>query len=507
MKLILDSKKLENCHSYAKNIALDVFFDIQDYSTVSIERTVARILGVKGAKHNVPYPNILIDYLIETNQLEDGVLIWLANAMLSTNYTPLEITKAISDKKDMEIKKWPRENIDKLIYQFVGDFKSTISNILQTRNTLVEKLGMSPPPLAYVLTATGNVYEDCIQGRAVVKSGGDIIAVLRSTAQSLLDYVPYGLTTEGYGGTYATQENFTLMRDKMDEAGEEFGRYIQVSNFCSGLCMPEMAIMGGLERLDNMANDALYGIIYRDINMKRTLIDQKISRFINGLFDITINTGEDNYLRTADAVSKAYTVTVSNFINYYLAVNSGLKNHQIALGHAMEINPNIENSFLLELAGAQLLRDLFPFCKTKYMPPTRHMNGNLLRTHSCDTLFNLIASLTNQDIETVGIPTEGIHTPHIADRVIGTQNAKYVFNATRQLKNCLDINNNELIQTRANTILDEAEKQLKIIESESLFEAIEKGAFGDTSRKSSEGKGLEGIFRKSEKYIDIFTMM
>jgi len=30
--------------------------------------------------------------------------------------------------------------------------------------------------------------------------GADIIAVIRSTAQSLLDYIPYGPTTEGFGG-------------------------------------------------------------------------------------------------------------------------------------------------------------------------------------------------------------------------------------------------------------------------------------------------------------------
>ena len=44
-----------------------------------------------------------------------------------------------------------------------------------------------------------------------------MIAVIRTTAQSLLDYVPYGETTEGFGGTYATQENFRLMRAALDE--------------------------------------------------------------------------------------------------------------------------------------------------------------------------------------------------------------------------------------------------------------------------------------------------
>ena len=47
-------------------------------------------------------------------------------------------------------------------------------------------------PLRYVLTATGDVYEDVVHAKAVAEAGGDIVAVIRSTAQSLLDYVPYG---------------------------------------------------------------------------------------------------------------------------------------------------------------------------------------------------------------------------------------------------------------------------------------------------------------------------
>jgi len=148
--------------------------------------------------------------------------------------------------------------------------------------------------------------------------------VIRSTAQSLLDYVPYGPTTEGYGGTFATQANFRIMREAMDEWSEQHGRYVRLSSFCSGLCMSEIAAMGAWEGFDNMVNDALYGILYRDINIVRGLIDQRVSRMINGYFGVVINTGEDNYLRTADAMEAAPSVTASQFINHQLARTSGV---------------------------------------------------------------------------------------------------------------------------------------------------------------------------------------
>ena len=46
------------------------------------------------------------------------------------------------------------------------------------------------------------------------------------------------------------------MRKALDEVGEEVGRYIRLCNYCSGLCMPEIAVMGALEGLDVMLNDA-----------------------------------------------------------------------------------------------------------------------------------------------------------------------------------------------------------------------------------------------------------
>ena len=143
-------------------------------------------------------------------------------------------------------------------------------------------------------------------------------------SKSLLDYVPYGATTEGFGGTFATQENFRIMRKALDEVGEEVGRYIRLCNYCSGLCMPEIAVMGALEGLDVMLNDALYGILFRDINMQRTLVDQYMSRVINGFAGVIINTGEDNYLTTADAVEEAHTVLASDLINEQLALLAGL---------------------------------------------------------------------------------------------------------------------------------------------------------------------------------------
>ena len=86
------------------------------------------------------------------------------------------------------------------------------------RERLITRIGDAPrKPWIYLIVATGDIYEDIPQAQAAAREGADVIAVIRSTGQSLLDYVPEGATREGFAGTYATQENFRLMRAALDE--------------------------------------------------------------------------------------------------------------------------------------------------------------------------------------------------------------------------------------------------------------------------------------------------
>ena len=59
-------------------------------------------------------------------------------------------------------------------------------------------------------------------------------------------------------------------------------------------------------------------------------------------------------------VDEAHTVTVSQLLNEYFAKEAGLEDWQLGLGHAFEINPEVPDSFRLELAHALLARELFP---------------------------------------------------------------------------------------------------------------------------------------------------
>lgn len=506
-KLSLDQALVNSARESARNIAKETQEFIDRHTTVAVERTVCRLLGIDNVdEFGVPLPNVVVDNIKNNNGLGIGAARFIGNAMIETGLTPQEIAEKVS-KGELDLTKIPMHDdfevkmeINKVANEYVEKIKVNRGK----RETYLDEFGDKKGPYLYVIVATGNIYEDITQARAAAKQGADIIAVIRTTGQSLLDYVPYGITTEGFGGTFATQENFRLMREALDEVGEELGRYIRLCNYCSGLCMPEIAAMGALERLDVMLNDALYGILFRDINMQRTIVDQYFSRIINGYAGVIINTGEDNYLTTADAVEEAHTVLASQFINEQFALFAGLPEEQMGLGHAFEINPNVENGFLYELAQAQMAREIFPKAPLKYMPPTKFMTGNIFKGHVQDALFNIVTILTGQKLHLLGMLTEAIHTPFMSDRALSIENAQYIFNTMKDLGDEIRFKDGGIMDKRAAEVLTKAADLLHEIEKEGLFSTIEQGKFAGIKRPLNGGKGLQGVVEKDEQYFNPF---
>ncbi len=507
-KVGLDFQKVAQAKSLAKTIAEDVQQFVDRYTTVAVERTICRLLGIDGVDANeVPLPNIVVDHLKDKGVLGDGVMLYLGNATLALGLSPQEIAEKIA-AEDLDITTLPMGDMSAVRGALDKYVATTIEHIRERRarrEKYIATIGEGSKPYLYVIVATGNIYEDVVQAQAAARQGADIIAVIRTTGQSLLDYVPFGATTEGFGGTFATQENFRIMRKALDEVGEEVGRYIRLCNYCSGLCMPEIAAMGALEGLDVMLNDALYGILFRDINMQRTMVDQYFSRIINGFAGVIINTGEDNYLTTADAFEQAHTVLASDCINEQLALMAGLPEEQMGLGHAFEMDPELENGFLYELGQAQMTREIFPNAPLKYMPPTKFMTGNIFRGHIQDALFNMIGIWTNQGLQLLGMPTEAIHTPFMSDRYLSIENAKYIFSNMKSIGDEMEFKKDGVIQNRCKLVLNNTIETLETLVEDGLFKALEQGKFGDVKRPIDGGKGLAGVAPKGERYFNPFV--
>jgi beta-lysine 5,6-aminomutase alpha subunit len=507
LNLRVDEKLVARAREAAHRITGEVQSFIDQHTTTSTERAVVRLLGVEGkGPDDVPLPNLVIENIQDGGGLEKGASYWVANAMARHQLSAQEVAEAVGSGK-LDLVKVPRADEGLIRERATLVAHETMDRIHRNRSIrqgFIDQWGERPAPWLYIIVATGNIYEDVVQAQNAARQGADVIAVIRSTAQSLLDYVPEGATTEGFAGTYATQENFRIMRRALDEVSEELGRYVRLTNYASGLCMPEIAALGAVERLDMMLSDSMYGILFRDINMKRTLVDQHFARMIQAQAGIIINTGEDNYLTTDDAYEAANTVLASQFINEQFAHRSGMPDELIGLGHAFEMDPRQEDGLLYEMADALLSRVCFPKAPLKYMPPTRHMTGNIFMGHLMDGLFNLTSVATRQHIHLIGVLTEAIHTPFLHDRYLAIENARYVFNYARHFFEEFDLKQGGLIEGRAEQVLNQTVGLLEHIEHGGLMSAIGEGVFGRVKRRPDGGKGYDGVVVKDAAYLNPF---
>jgi len=503
--LPLDDGVVDECRALAGDIAASVQRFIDAHTTASIERTVLRAYGVDGADADgVPLVNSCVDRYLSAGSVGHGIAWWLGRALGRGAESPQEAAEALAYAGELDDGKGGPSR-DEVLAALRPHTEAALARIDRARDKRLAdraRLGQGPIPWKYVIVATGNIYDDADQARAAAQAGADIIAVIRSTAQSLIDYVPYGATTEGFGGTWATQENFKIVRAALDDEQEKLGRYLMQVNYSSGLCMPEIAYLGAVERLDMLLNDAMYGILFRDINPRRTLCDQYFSRRVIARAGIIINTGEDNYLTTADAVDKAHTVVASQFINEAFARKAGLPDELMGLGHAFEIDKSIEDSFLMEIAQAQLVRQIFPRHPIKWMPATKHKSGDVFWSHRVDGLFDLVGVATNQSIELLGMMTESIHTPLLQDRFVALKGADYVFNAARHLSDEIRWNPEGRVVARARQVLGEARDLLHEVRQEGMFAAVARGAFADVRRPETGGRGLGGVVGKRADYVN-----
>jgi beta-lysine 5,6-aminomutase alpha subunit len=508
-KLGLDPAIVREARELARRAGQPITELARTHTTVSVERAMLRLAGLDGADEDgLPWVNRLADAVRDSVGLEHGVALPVWDAVATGGHASLQGLARAAAAGDVTFRIPEGRHAEQAraaASRSVRKGFEAIDARRAERDRMLASTADPPKPWIYLIVATGDIYEDIPQAQAAAREGADIIAVIRSTGQSLLDYVPEGATREGYAGTYATRENFALMRAALDDTSRELGRYVRLTNYASGLCMPEIAALAGLERLDMMLNDCMYGIIFRDINPRRTFIDQRFSRQVHARAGIVINTGEDNYLTTADAVDAAHTVIVSQLLNEYFGREAGLADAQLGLGHAFEISPAVPDSFLLELAHAQLVRELFPDAPLKYMPPTKHMSGNIFAGYLLDAFFNLCGLMTDQSILLVGMMTEGIHTPFLADRDLALENVRYVRRAAGRLGASFRPEPDGFVARRAREVLADSVGLLRRICDEGLLTAIADGTFGVTRRPPDGGRGLDGVIERAEGYFNPAT--
>lgn len=138
------------------------------------------------------------------------------------------------------------------------------------------------------------------------------------------------------------------------------------------------------------------------------------------------------------------------------------------------------------------------------MPPTKHVTGDIFRTHAIGSMFNLVGVATGQHIQLLSVLTEAVHTPFLADRLLAIQDARRVFEAARPLRESLAPVPGGPLDVRAQHVLAEAVELLRRVDDVGMFGAIANGWFAETPRARDGGRGREGVAERGPAYVNPF---
>ena len=181
-KLGIDFNQVEHARDVARKIANGVQDFVEGYTTVAVERTLCRLIGIDGVDANaVPLPNVVVEELREKNVLGEGALFFLGNAIVETGLTPQQIAEQIAAGK-LDITRsavCTAAEREAALKPYIDASIAKIAANRQRRENYIATIGEGPRPYLYVIVATGNIYEDVVQAQAAARQGADIIAVIR----------------------------------------------------------------------------------------------------------------------------------------------------------------------------------------------------------------------------------------------------------------------------------------------------------------------------------------
>ncbi|HRY81814.1 MAG TPA: lysine 5,6-aminomutase subunit alpha, partial [Spirochaetia bacterium] len=204
-KLGLSQDKISEARQLATRICEPVSKFVDGHTSVTVERATLRLAGADDADADgVPVPNLIVDQA--RDRLADGAFRLYASALARTGDSPERLNRKIAEGLRLtDLPPADESATARKAVELVNRAETRVrANREYRESKQAEWKDRNHRPLLYLIVATGNIYEDVKQATAAAEQGADVIAVIQTTAQSLLDYVPFGPTTEGFGGTYAT---------------------------------------------------------------------------------------------------------------------------------------------------------------------------------------------------------------------------------------------------------------------------------------------------------------
>jgi D-ornithine 4,5-aminomutase subunit beta len=365
---------------------------------------------------------------------------------------------------------------------------------------------IDPQPDVVITTeiASGRFEDDIRRMRMAAWNGADHITVIRTTGQSHIDSLLEG-TTQGIGGIPVTRKQCRATRRALDLIEEEVGRPINFHSYVSGVAGPDIAVMFYEEGLSGVHQDPQYNILYRNVNMLRSIVDACESKAIIAHGRMLQIDGAHNANATAMEAWKVMPeLIVQHAINALFSRRCGIEPKLIALSTVPPTAPPAP-CMRLDLPYAVAVRDIFRDYIIRAQQNTKYMESETRESIVTHTLNMMISRLAGADIQSTITPDEGRNIPWHYNVVAACNNARQAMVGMDGLSEMVKIDRSSSLGAATREIKERAVLFMEeIIEVGGYFEAVRQGFFVD-SGQYPERKG-DGIVRDPEGGIGADTV-
>jgi D-ornithine 4,5-aminomutase subunit beta len=373
---------------------------------------------------------------------------------------------------------------------------------------------IDPQPMPVITTeiASGRFEDDVRRMRMAAWHGADHIMVIRTAGQSHIDSLMEG-TPQGVGGVPITRKQVRFQRKALDLIEDEVGRPINYHSYVSGVAGPEVAVMFAEEGMNGAHQDPQYNVLYRNINMIRSVVDACESKKIMAWAGMAQIDGAHNANATAREAWKVMPeLIVQHAINALFSEKAGIPKSLICLSTVPPTAPPAPCVFI-DLPYAVALRDLLGEYRMRAQMNTKYMEASARENTVTHVLNILISKLTGADIQSTITPDEGRNVPWHIYNVEACDTAKQAFNGLDGLMELIQLKDHGPLRKKAREIKERACLFMEeIVEAGGYFKAVEQGFFVDSGcyperngdgivRRVDAGVGADSVYQRDEDYL------
>ncbi|WP_241080919.1 D-ornithine 4,5-aminomutase subunit OraE [Natranaerofaba carboxydovora] len=369
-----------------------------------------------------------------------------------------------------------------------------------------------PEPVITSEIASGRFEDDIRRMRMAAWHGADHMMVIRTAGQSHYDGLIEG-TPEGIGGVPISRKQLRATRKALDIIEDEVGRPINLHSYVSGVAGPEVALLFAEEGVNGAHQDPQYNILYRNVNMLRSVVDAGVAKRLmvaSGM--LQIDGAHNANATTREAWKVKPELLVQHGINTAFSRKIGIPDELIALSSVPPTAPPAP-SLKYDLPYAVAIRELFPNNIIRAQMNTKYITSDTREATVTHVLNLMISRLTRAEIQSTITPDEGRNVPWHHFSIQGVDTAKQALVGMDGLNELVSINRDGFLGEQIREYKERAVLFLEDIAIEGgYFNAVQKGYFVDSGeypernkdgikREVNGGVGAETIVKREEDYL------